>query len=309
RVSTWTTLNEPWCAAYLGYASGVHAPGRTDREAALKAVHHLNLAHGLALRALREVVKEDAKFSVTLNLHVFRPEGPTGEDAQRRVAALGNGAFLGPMLEGEYPADLLEVTKEITDWSFVADGDLELIRQPIDVLGVNYYSTSRVRMWDGSGERERADGHGAGATPWPGAEDVEFLQQPGPYTEMGWNIEPKGLEDLLAALHERYPDLPLMVTENGAAFPDVVEDGAVHDADRIDYVRRHLEAVLHVIERGVDVRGYFVWSLMDNFEWAYGFTKRFGIVRVDYDTQQRTPKDSARWYAELIRTRALPAAG
>ena len=309
RVATWTTLNEPWCAAYLGYASGVHAPGITDREASLKAVHHLNLAHGLALRALRDVVKPDAKFSVTLNLHVFRPEGPTGEDAQRRVAALGNGAFLGPMLEGEYPTDLLEVTKEITDWSFVADGDLELIHQPIDVLGVNYYSTSRVRLWDGTGERQRADGHGAGATPWPGAEDVEFLPQPGPYTEMGWNIEPQGLEDLLVALHARYPDQPLMITENGAAFPDVVEDGVVHDADRIDYVRRHLEAVLHTIEQGVDVRGYFVWSLMDNFEWAYGYTKRFGIVRVDYDTLQRTPKDSARWYAEVVRTHALPDAG
>ncbi|MDH2444223.1 GH1 family beta-glucosidase [Amnibacterium sp. CER49] len=307
RVHTWTTLNEPWCAAYLGYAAGVHAPGITDRLASLKAVHHLNLAHGLALKALREVVKPDAEFSVTLNLHVFRPVGDTGLDAQRRVAALGNAAFLGPMLEGVYPTDMLEVTRSITDWSFVEEGDLETINQPIDVLGVNYYSSSNVRLWDGAGERSRADGHNAGtATPWPGAEDVEFLPTEGPHTDMGWNIDPAGLEDLLTALSERYPGLPLMVTENGAAFPDEVRDGRVHDADRIDYVRRHLQAVQNVIARGVDVRGYFVWSLMDNFEWAFGYTKRFGIVRVDYDTLERTRKDSADWFAEVIRTRELP---
>ena len=308
RVRTWTTLNEPWCAAYLGYASGVHAPGRTDRLASLQAVHHLNLAHGLALTALREAVRNDPQYSVTLNLHVFRPEGPSGDVAKRRVEALGNDAFLGPMLDGELPPDLLEVTKDITDWSFVEDGDLQRIRQPIDVLGVNYYSTSRVRLWDGSTPKQQADGHNASAaTPWPGAEDVEFLPQPGPYTDMGWNIEPQGLADLLTVLHDRYPDLPLMVTENGAAFPDRVENGAVHDVERVDYIERHLQAVLDVIDAGVDVRGYFVWSLLDNFEWAWGYTKRFGIVRVEYDTQERILKDSAHWYKRLIAERALPS--
>jgi beta-glucosidase len=307
RVHTWTTLNEPWCSAYLGYASGVHAPGVTDRLSALKAVHHLNLAHGLALQALREVVKPDAQFSVTLNLHVFRPVGETGEAAQRKVAALGNAAFLGPMLEGEYPQDLREVTKDITDWSFVEDGDLATIRQPIDVLGVNYYSTSNVRIWDGQGERQQADGHNAAAaTPWPGAEDVEFLPTDGPHTDMGWNIDPDGLFDLLSALKDRYPQQPLMITENGAAFPDVVaDDGRIHDDDRIDYLRKHFAAAHRAIEAGVDLRGYFVWSLLDNFEWAYGYSKRFGIVRVDYDTQARTPKDSARWYSDLIRSGTL----
>jgi beta-glucosidase len=310
RVHTWTTLNEPWCSAYLGYAAGVHAPGRTEPEATFRAVHHLNLAHGLGVQALRPVVKADAEYSVTLNLHVFRPVGETGEAAQRKVAALGNAAFLGPMLEGELPADLTEVTRGITDWSFVQDGDLATIRQSIDVLGVNYYSTSNVRLWDGSGERATADGHNSGAaSPFPGADDVEFLPTEGPHTDMGWNIDPDGLLDLLTALKDRYPQQPLMITENGAAFPDVVsEDGRIHDEERTDYLRRHFAAAHRAIEAGVDLRGYFVWSLMDNFEWAYGYSKRFGIVRVDYDTLERTPKDSAHWYAELIRTGRLEEA-
>ncbi|MEU7742628.1 GH1 family beta-glucosidase [Nonomuraea sp. NPDC049158] len=306
RVDTWTTLNEPWCSAYLGYGSGVHAPGHTSRLEPLLAVHQLNRAHGLAIQAMRSEVKSDAKFSVTLNLHVFRPDGPSGETARSKVEALSNDAFLGPMLEGRYTDRLLETTADITDWSFVQDGDLETIHQPIDVLGVNYYNTNRVRMSDGSDDRERSDGHGRStASPWPGAEDVEFLNQRGPLTEMGWNIDPDGLRDLLTDLHERYPNQPLMITENGAAFPDTVDNGMIHDEDRIDYVRRHLQAVFDVIEKGVDVRGYFLWSLMDNFEWAYGYSKRFGIIRVDYDTQARTLKDSARWYANVIRSREL----
>jgi beta-glucosidase len=235
---------------------------------------------------------------VTLNLHVLRPEGPTGPEAARRLDAIGNRVFLGPMLEGAYPADLLEDTADVTDWSFVQDGDLEAIHQPIDVLGVNYYSTSHVRLHEGPVAHT--------PSPWAGADVVEVLPPDGPLTDMGWNIDPAGLTDLLVSLSERYPDLPLMVTENGAAFPDVVEDGAVHDVDRIDYLRRHFAAAQDAIARGVDLRGYFVWSLMDNFEWSFGYSKRFGIVRVDYETQERLPKDSARWYADVIRTGALP---
>lgn len=305
RVSTWTTLNEPWCSAYLGYAAGVHAPGVQDPASALKAVHHLNLAHGLGVQAIRSVVP-DASCSVTLNLHVFRPDGPTGTEAVRRLDALGNRAFLGPMLDGAYPADLLEDTAAITDWSFVQEGDLETIRQPIDVLGVNYYSTNLVRVLVGDGVPQRADGEPDGPSAWPSAEDVEFLPQPGPHTAMGWNIEPEGLRELLVSLHETYPALPLMVTENGVALADVVEDGgAVHDTDRVDYLRGHFAAALEAISEGVDLRGYFVWSLMDNFEWSFGYSMRFGIVRVDFDTQERTPKDSAHWFRDLIRTRTI----
>ncbi|KRF05255.1 beta-glucosidase [Arthrobacter sp. Soil782] len=315
RVALWTTLNEPWCSAYLGYGSGAHAPGRTESAAALAAVHHLNLAHGLAVSALREVVTNNPDFAITLNLHVFRPDGETGPEAVRRVDGLANRLFLDPVLNGTYPQDVLDDTAEITDWFFIQDGDLELIQQPLDVLGVNYYSTNRVRMWDGEGQKESSDGHGAAAgTAWPGAENVEFLQQPGPYTDMGWNIDPSGLEDLLVSLHEQFPELPLMITENGAAFPDTVEvdaDGTrqIHDVERIDYLRRHFTAAHRAIARGVDLRGYQVWSLMDNFEWGYGYSKRFGIVHVDYDTLERTPKDSSRWYAQLIRERRIPPVG
>ncbi len=307
RVDTWTTLNEPWCSAYLGYSSGAHAPGRKNGADALAAVHHLNLAHGLALLELRKVVTNSPKFSVTLNLAALRGEGETGDEAVRQIDALANRAFTGPMLRGAYPDDLIADTAQLTDWSFVQAGDLEIINQPIDVLGVNYYSTATVRVWDGVEPRQHADGHNpSDSTPYPGADHIEFMVQDGPYTDMGWNIAPDGFEELLLHVHEEFPDLPLMITENGAAFPDRVVDGAIHDEDRIDYLRRHVTAVHRAIEGGVDLRGYFVWSLLDNFEWAYGFSKRFGIVRVDYDTLVRTPKDSARWFSELVRTHTIP---
>jgi beta-glucosidase len=310
RVHTWTTLNEPWCSAYLGYGSGAHAPGRTEPLAALQAVHHLNLAHGLAMLALRSVVSNDPEFSITLNFHVLRGTDASSPEAVRRIDALANRAFTGPILEGAYPVDLLVDTEAITDWSFVLPGDLAIIHQPIDFLGVNYYSTATVRMWDGTGPRQNADGHkDVGGSPWPGSEHVEFLVQDGPYTAMGWNIAPDGLEDLLVSLHEQFPSLPLMITENGAAFTDEVVDGRVHDVDRTDYLVRHFTAAHRAIERGVDLRGYLVWSLLDNFEWGYGYSKRFGIVHVDYDTQERTVKDSALWFADLIRTRVTRDVG
>ncbi len=309
RVGLWTTLNEPWCAAFLGYAAGVHAPGRTEPVAALQAAHHLNLAHGLAARAIRDELGEDTPVSITLNLHVTRPVDATSAadtDAVRQLDAVGNRIWLDPLFKGTYPADLLADTAHLTDWSFVHPGDGELINVPLDSLGVNYYSTSRARRHAGEGEPERADGHGDGASPWVGADTVEFLEMPGPLTAMGWNIDPDGLVELLLRLHREYPATPLMITENGAAFDDEVgPDGGVHDGDRVAYLHGHIDAVARAIEAGADVRGYFVWSLFDNFEWAFGYERRFGIVRVDYDTQVRTPKDSARWYADLIATGAL----
>ena len=225
--------------------------------------------------------------------------------------ALANRAFTGPMLRGEYAQDLVEDTAAVTDWSFVHDGDLAQINQPIDVLGVNYYSTVTVQMWDGVSERQQNDGHKAagGGTAWPGSDtSVEFLEQAGPYTAMGWNIAPDGLEELLASLSHQFPDQPLMVTENGAAFDDVVAaaDGSVPDPERLDYLRRHFTAAHRALQRGVDLRGYFVWSLLDNFEWGYGYAKRFGIVRVDFDTLERTVKDSGHWYRRLATTGVLP---
>lgn len=312
RVHVWTTFNEPWCSAYLGYGAGVHAPGRTEPAAALAAVHHLNLAHGLGGRAVRDALGDLATLSLTLNLHVARPDDPSNPedvDAARQIDALANRAFLEPVLDGRYPADLIEDTAAVTDWSFVQDGDLETTHTGLDVLGVNYYSTQRVRRYVPDHAKVQADGHGASAhSAWIAADAVEFLPQPGPHTEMGWNIDPGGMTELLLRVHRDYPRLPMMVTENGAAFPDrVAPDGRVHDADRIDYLHTHIDAVGAAMDAGVDVRGYFVWSLLDNFEWAYGFSRRFGILRVDYTTLERTWKDSAYWYRDLLKTRTLPA--
>jgi beta-glucosidase len=311
RVGLFITLNEPWCSAYLGYASGVHAPGRQDPAAALAAVHHLNLAHGLATSALRRAVP-DARVGLTLNLAwVHSPSGaPEDEDAVRRVDGLQNRVFLDPVMSGRYPEDVLADTGAVTDWSFIQDGDLDLVHQVPDVLGLNYYSPTVVRAWDGSTPRATADGHGAGAgTPWIACEDVEFPEQPGPRTDMGWPIDPTGIRELLLRLHRDYPGVDLMVTENGAAYPDeVAPDGQVHDADRIAYLGPHFTAVLEAVAAGAPVRGYFLWSLLDNFEWSYGYSKRFGIVHVDYGTQRRTLKDSARWYSTVIHENALPPA-
>lgn len=302
RVPVWTTLNEPWCSAFLGYGSGAHAPGRTDGEAALRAMHHLNLAHGLGAQVIRELAP-DAEVSVTLNFHVIRG---TDAEAVRRIDALANRSFTGPILEGAYPADLVEDTASVTDWSFVRPEDAELIHQPLDFLGVNYYSTTLVRMWDGVSPRQRADGHkDVGGSPWPGSEHVEFLQQEGPYTAMGWNIAPEALEELLVSLHERYPQLPLMITENGAAFDDEVVGERVHDDLRVDYLRRHVGAARRAMAGGRPPRLPGVVAA--------------GQLRVGLRVQQavrhrprrlRHPaahvKDSGRWLAELIDRRVIP---
>ncbi|HEY6793443.1 MAG TPA: GH1 family beta-glucosidase [Kineosporiaceae bacterium] len=309
RVYLWSTFNEPWCAAFLGYCSGVHAPGRTDPAASLAALHHLNLAHGLAGRIVRDLAPHGL-LSVSLNLHAVRPESDSAADADavRQIDALGNRSFLGPMLDGAYPADLIADTASLSDWSFVRDGDERTIAVPLDALGINYYSTLRVSKADDSDRRPGADGHKPSAhTCWPGADAVKFLPQPGPTTAMGWTIDPKGITDVLLRLHHAYPDLPLLITENGAAFDDVLApDGAVHDVERIAYLRDHIEAVAEAREKGADIRGYFVWSLLDNFEWSFGYDRRFGIIRVDYDTLRRTWKDSAHWYRGRI---AGPTAG
>ncbi|MEU0660383.1 GH1 family beta-glucosidase [Streptomyces lavendulocolor] len=293
RVPTWTTLNEPWCAAFLGYASGVHAPGRTDAAASLRAAHHLNLAHGRAVQVLRAALPASAEVSLTLNLHAVRPLSDSAGDreAARRIDALGNRVFLDPVFHGRLPADLVEDTAALTDWSFVRDGDLEVTSAPVDSLGINYYSPTVV-----------AAGTSETPSPWPGAErHVRFVPAPGPRTAMDWPVDPEGLYGLLTRLRDELPGTPLMVTENGAAYDDYADpSGEVHDPERVAYLDGHLAAVHRALADGVDVRGYFLWSLLDNFEWAYGYGKRFGIVHVDFASQRRTPKDSARWYADVI---------
>jgi beta-glucosidase len=315
RVGVFTTLNEPWCAAFLGHASGVHAPGLTDNALALATAHHLNLAHGRAVSALRSVTPSDTQMSVTLNLAQVYPASDNPEDvhAARHVDGIANRVFLDPMLRGRYPADLISETGHLTDWSFVADGDLAEINVDLDVLGINFYAPSRVAA--GTDElREAVTGRwvndpsqsDSGPTRWPGTDLAFSIPQPGPYTDMGWPIVPESFTDLLVRVHTDYPGIPLVITENGCAYDDPVsEDGRVHDTRRIDYVGAHLAAVHAAIEAGADVRGYYLWSFMDNFEWAWGYVKRFGMVHVDYDTLVRTPKDSALWFREVVARNAV----
>jgi beta-glucosidase len=311
RVPLWTTLNEPWCSAFLGYGSGVHAPGRTDPVAALRAAHHLNLAHGLASDALRTVLPSHAQISVTLNPAQVRPASDSAADldAVRRIDALATRIFTEPMLGGAYPPDLLADTTAITDWSFVRDGDTVLCRHPIDVLGLNYYTPTVVSgATDSDRPRRDPNGHGGFAhSAWPAAEHVDFHQPPGRRTAMSWSVDPSGLYDLLMRFTRDHRGLPLLITENGAAYDDEpASDGTVHDPDRIAYLHGHLAAVQGALAEGADVRGYFLWSLLDNFEWAYGYGKRFGAVHVDYRTMRRTPKSSALWYSKVARTSRLP---
>ncbi|WP_130509416.1 GH1 family beta-glucosidase [Krasilnikovia cinnamomea] len=298
RVRTWTTLNEPWCSAYLGYGSGRHAPGVSDPAAAFAAVHHLLLGHGLAARALRAAGAR--QISITLNptaVYPVDPDNPADVEAARLVDGLHNRMFLDPLLRGRYPADMIEHMRRFTDLGWLRDGDEELISAPIDVLGVNFYQPAYVSARPGT----PADPDS------PGTEGVAFRAPVGPVTDMNWQIEPAALTRLLERLHRDYHGIPLLITENGAAYPDGPgPDGRVRDAERIAYLDGHLRACHDALSAGVDLRGYFVWSLMDNFEWAEGYAKRFGIVHVDYTTQARVAKDSARWYQEVIRRNGLP---
>jgi beta-glucosidase len=291
RVRFWTTLNEPWCSAFLGHAQGRHAPGIQDDDAAMRATHHLLLGHGLAVEAMRARGDHDSRFGITLNLFPVNPasDAPADVDAARRIDALANRLFLDPLLLGRYPDDVPPLP--------VQPGDEAHIAAPLDVLGVNYYFRHVVR----AGSR-----NGSEPSPWVGSRDVEFVSRGLPTTEMGWEIDAQGLYDVLTRVRRDYPQIAIHVTENGAAFPDAVgPDGTVADPERIAYLDAHFRAARRAIADGVDVRGYFVWTLMDNFEWGFGYSKRFGLFYVDYDTLERTPKQSARWFAEVTRRNGL----
>ncbi len=298
RVPGVTTLNEPWCSAYLGYATGEHAPGLHDPALAYRAAHHLNLAHGRAVTALRGVLPASADISVTLNLHQVEPASDRDEDraAADHVDLIANQVFLGPMFGGGYSDALRQTTEGLTDWSFVEPGDEAEIAARLDSVGINYYNPARVAAPDGTGKS------------FPGTDRARFVEIAAPHTIMAWPIVPSGLTDLLLRV-QRDVGLPIRVTENGMAARDVVVDGRVHDDDRISYLRDHLAAVHDAIERGADVRGYYVWTLLDNFEWAWGYDKRFGIIHVDFETQARTPKDSALWYADVAARNELDLSG
>ncbi|GAA1146903.1 GH1 family beta-glucosidase [Nesterenkonia lutea] len=305
RVEHWTTFNEPFCSSLLGYAAGVHAPGRQEPRAAVAAVHHQHLAHGLATQALRS--RGAQQLGITLNLSNAIPRDPTDPvdlDAARRFDSLQNRIFLDPILRGSYPEDSLTDLDQFGVRDIIRPGDLDVISAPIDFLGVNHYHDDLI---SGYPDHEGGDGHSGGAARptsscWIGSEDISFPSRGLPRTGMNWEVNPDGLRKLLVRLGEEYSTLPpLFVTENGAAFDDIVsDDGAVHDAERTQYILDHIAAVGAAIDQGADVRGYFVWSLLDNFEWSWGYGKRFGIVRVDYESFERTVKDSGLAYAKLI---------
>ncbi|WP_446664465.1 GH1 family beta-glucosidase [Flexivirga sp. B27] len=299
RVKRWITLNEPFCSSILGYSEGVHAPGVQEGEGALKAAHHLMLAHGLAAQRVRAAVP-DAEVGITLNLASVQQvsDSQADADAARRSMLIDNLIFTEPVLKGTYPALAREVWAGITDFSWIQDCDLATAHQPLDFLGVNFYFPTRPK----------AVAHDEPDPAKRVASDLgtEQVIHEGEYlTEMGWPVDADAFTALFTWLRDEYGDAlpPIYVTENGIACPDVVgPDGTVDDQDRIRYVGDHLAAVRSAMDQGVDIRGYYLWSLMDNFEWARGYQPRFGLVHVDYETQQRTPKASFGWYRDVIAT-------
>lgn len=315
RVSTWTTLNEPWCSAFLGYASGEHAPGRQDPHAAVTAVHHLLLAHGLALRTLRDA-DGDAILGITLNptvAHPANPNRPQDVEAARRVDGATSRIFLDPIFKGHYPEDVLEDMSEAGLGKAVRDGDMELISAPIDVLGVNFYHGGAHTLADCAATHIKLPNGDEALNPLVGSENVVPVDRGLPHTGMGWEVKADDLRILLLRLHQDYTgpaEVPMVVTENGAAYEDNPDEfGFVDDsAGRQAYIRDHLIAIHQAIAEGVRMKGYLVWSLLDNFEWAWGYTQRFGIVRVDYETLRRIPKASARWYSQVAQTHQIELA-
>jgi len=286
-VTQWITHNEPWVVAFLGHAEGVKAPGIRDWVTALRVSHHLLLSHGLAVRALRAGGGPDARVGITLNLAPVHAASDAVEDvaAAARLDGHLNRWFLDPVLRGAYPPDMVELFERSYGlFDVVRAGDLDVIASRLDFLGVNYYMPKRVRA-----EPRRAPLGLAEAGPRP------------PVTAMGWEVDADGLHALLLRLRRDYGDLPVYITENGAAFDgEEVVDGRVEDPQRVAYLRDHLAALERAVADGVDVRRYYAWSLLDNFEWEHGYSKRFGIVHVDYATQRRTPKRSALWFRDYI---------
>ena len=283
-VAAWATHNEPWCSAYLGYGNGHHAPGHEVTRWAATAMHHLLLGHGLALPALR-ANDPQAQVGIVANVAPGTPDTdtPADRDAAHLFETFQNRWVLDPLLKGSYPADLWRLWKGCEP--LVLPGDMEAIAQPIDYLGLNYYTRSVLRS--------------------SGPDTFDYVHRPGvERTTMDWEVYPQGLQDILQSFHREYPNLPpVYITENGMSSADRIEGDEVDDRQRQAFLKRHFEACSRAMAHGVDVRGYFVWSLMDNFEWAFGYERRFGLVHVDFETQVRTLKKSALAYAEFLHQR------
>jgi len=292
RVKLWATLNEPWVVTDGGYLHGALAPGHKNRFEAPIASHHLLRSHGKAVQAYRAIGKHQV--GLVVNIEPKYPATTAALDlaATRRAEAYMNRQYLDPVFHGRYPEEMAEIFGEA--WPDWPQHDFDLIRQPIDFLGINYYTRNVVRHEE---------------TSWP-LKAVPVRQKQATYTETGWEVFAQGLTDTLSWVRKRYGDIPQYITENGAAFydPPAASGGRVADPLRIDYYRSHLRAVHTSIRQGVDVRGYFAWSLLDNLEWSLGYSKRFGLVHVNFETLERTPKDSARFYADVIATQGAALA-
>ncbi|OCW59431.1 GH1 family beta-glucosidase [Hoeflea olei] len=283
RLDTIVTFNEPWCSVYLGHLTGVHAPGERAMEAAMAAAHVTNLAHGLGVQAIRA---ERPTLPTGIVLNAMSVMAASDSDADRKAAErasdFNNGVFFGPLFQGAYPASLLEGCPDLA--GHIRDGDLETINQPLDFWGLNYYTPTRV-----SDNPDAAFPHTADA---PAVRPEK--------TDIGWEIEPAGLSHVVKDLYGRYELPPFYITENGACDNTGIENGAVSDTMRLDYIARHLSVAADLVAEDYPLKGYFAWSLMDNFEWAEGYSMRFGLVHVDYETQTRTVKQSGEWYRHLI---------
>jgi beta-glucosidase len=289
RVKVWFTHNEPWVAAFVGHLFGEHAPGQKDLGAAVKAMHHLLLSHGLAAEAIRTAAKGPVQIGITLNLNPVHPATDSKKDreAAKRVDLFMNRIVLDPLLKGTTPIQDSALAKILTA-RLIQDGDLQKIRQ-LDLLGVNYYSRTVMKH--------------SNSLPVVNVEQVHPVGND--YSGM-WEIYPEGMYETLKMVWEYQPTCELMVTENGIPVPDGVDfDGRVRDERRIRYLRNHIAQVHRAIEDGIPIKGYFHWSLLDNFEWALGYGQRFGLVYVDWKTQKRIIKDSGRWFAKVIQENGL----
>ncbi|MCH1624543.1 GH1 family beta-glucosidase [Fredinandcohnia quinoae] len=291
QVDSWITQNEPWCAAFLGYHQGVHAPGHRNMEEALKAAHHILLSHGQTVKLLKEEFQSSTPIGITLNLTPFYSASNSYNDkiAKNNAEGYTNRWFLDPIFKGCYPVDMINLfSKYVHDFSFILDEDLDTISVECDFFGVNYYSRGLVEF--------------------NSASDFLFGYAHSEYdkTSMGWDVSPKEFQELIHYLRANYTDLPIVITENGASYPDqLMPDGSVHDSERTSYIQQHLQAIAELNDEGMNISGYFVWSLLDNFEWAFGYNKRFGIVYVDFETQKRTLKDSAKFYRDVVMAREV----
>lgn len=289
-VKDWVTFNEPYCSAFLGHWVGRQAPGIRDYAAAVQVAHHLLLAHGKVVALLRKMDPE-ARVGIVLNMNSYYPDKDTEAD---RMAAewnfqAWNSWFADPVLKGQYPPMVMRTYEREGLAPRQEEGDMEIICQPLDFLGINHYFSQRVS---------------ADANVWPVCSRLH--RQGDKATDMGWGVYPQGLYDLLVRLDSEYKHLPILITENGAAYQDVVsEDGHIYDIERQEYLIKYIQQVHRAIKTGVNVKGYYLWSFMDNFEWAYGYSKRFGIVYVDYKSQQRAIKQSGYWYSDVIRQNGI----